>query len=327
MSFTTDLEDFLDNQNPGGYVQTSVNIETSDLTNRIDEIITSKGYIKSETDPTVPTWAKQPVKPTYTASEVGAMPINGISISNTLNSGTRLATITINGTSTNIYGNTSSDSGGTLTEENDPIFTSSPAYLITNTDINNWNNKSDFSGNYEDLLSPPKGFKEIIVNINNTYNQLGSRDFYLINADTINLSNDNTTPYYITDLINDYENYYLFLKVGDIAHLFLTNLDTYIDTNNNIEFYTFTLTPFINSTYITTKQIAEDNEDILDLLQIFVKYVVIIYDATNNTLYSKTSSTLQYELLEAGGSTWNMTINNLQTQIDALSSRLDELES
>lgn len=31
-------------------------------------------YLTSETDPTVPTWAKQPQKPTYTATEVGALP-------------------------------------------------------------------------------------------------------------------------------------------------------------------------------------------------------------------------------------------------------------
>lgn len=30
--------------------------------------------ITRETDPTVPAWAKQPTKPTYTAEEVGAMP-------------------------------------------------------------------------------------------------------------------------------------------------------------------------------------------------------------------------------------------------------------
>ena len=40
---------------------------TSQLTN-------NSGYISEETDPTVPAWAKEPNKPTYTASEVGALP-------------------------------------------------------------------------------------------------------------------------------------------------------------------------------------------------------------------------------------------------------------
>lgn len=37
---------------------------------------TGSGGILKETDPTVPDWAKQPSKPTYTASEVGALPIS-----------------------------------------------------------------------------------------------------------------------------------------------------------------------------------------------------------------------------------------------------------
>ena len=39
----------------------------SDLNNDV-------GYITEETDPTVPAWAKQSTKPTYTAAEVGALP-------------------------------------------------------------------------------------------------------------------------------------------------------------------------------------------------------------------------------------------------------------
>jgi hypothetical protein len=34
--------------------------------------IANKGYLTSESDPTVPSWAKQPNKPSYSASEVGA---------------------------------------------------------------------------------------------------------------------------------------------------------------------------------------------------------------------------------------------------------------
>lgn len=36
--------------------------------------IENKNYLTAETDPTVPEWAKQPTKPTYTAKEVGALP-------------------------------------------------------------------------------------------------------------------------------------------------------------------------------------------------------------------------------------------------------------
>lgn len=43
------------------------------LTTRVDAI-EQAGYITQETDPTVPAWAKQPTKPSYTAAEVGAIP-------------------------------------------------------------------------------------------------------------------------------------------------------------------------------------------------------------------------------------------------------------
>lgn len=38
----------------------------------------AEGSIKEETDPTVPAWAKEPNKPTYTASEVGALPADTV---------------------------------------------------------------------------------------------------------------------------------------------------------------------------------------------------------------------------------------------------------
>lgn len=47
--------------------QPAIPTKTSDLTN-------DSGFITTETDPTVPSWAKASTKPTYTASEVGALP-------------------------------------------------------------------------------------------------------------------------------------------------------------------------------------------------------------------------------------------------------------
>lgn len=61
---------------------TKVPSKTSDLTNDAGFIT---GY--TETDPTVPAWAKAESKPTYTASEVGALPSNG-----TAAAATKLAT-------------------------------------------------------------------------------------------------------------------------------------------------------------------------------------------------------------------------------------------
>ena len=44
---------------------------------------------------------------------------------------------------------------GFISSETDPVFTSSPASEITSSDITNWNNKSSFSGNYNDLSNKP----------------------------------------------------------------------------------------------------------------------------------------------------------------------------
>lgn len=59
-------------KNVASAVDTSDNIPTSNL---IKSFVENKGYITeyTETDPTVPSWAKQSTKPTYTASEVGAI--------------------------------------------------------------------------------------------------------------------------------------------------------------------------------------------------------------------------------------------------------------
>lgn len=60
---------------------------TSDLTN-------DSGFITTETDPTVPSWAKAETKPTYTASEVGAA-TNTHTHGNITNAGDITATATI----------------------------------------------------------------------------------------------------------------------------------------------------------------------------------------------------------------------------------------
>lgn len=44
---------------------------------------------------------------------------------------------------------------GALTAESDPVFSASPAAGITSQDITSWDNKSDFSGSYNDLTNKP----------------------------------------------------------------------------------------------------------------------------------------------------------------------------
>lgn len=63
------VEDYLE-QNPVEAPVQSVNGQTGAVELNAEDV----GAIADETDPTVPEWAKQPTKPTYTAAEVGALP-------------------------------------------------------------------------------------------------------------------------------------------------------------------------------------------------------------------------------------------------------------
>ena len=54
--------------------------------------------------------------------------------------------------------------------EADPVFSTSPAGGIKSTDIENWNNKSDFSGDYDDLTNKPDLSQFITNTVNNLTN-------------------------------------------------------------------------------------------------------------------------------------------------------------
>lgn len=56
---------------------------------------------------------------------------------------------------TNISAFTNDSGYITSYTETDPVFSASPSAGITNQDITNWNNKSTFSGNYNDLTNKP----------------------------------------------------------------------------------------------------------------------------------------------------------------------------
>ena len=56
---------------------------TGILPTKVSDLTNDSGYLTTETDPTVPSWAKQSNKPSYTASEVGAVSdvqVNGTSV-------------------------------------------------------------------------------------------------------------------------------------------------------------------------------------------------------------------------------------------------------
>lgn len=124
----TTVNTFTANASSNVTANITVPTDTGDLTN-------DAGYITgyTETDPTVPSWAKASSKPSYTFSEIGSKPstLSGYGITD--------AKIT-NGTIT-----LGSDTITPLTSftETDPIFTASDAYGIDSTDITNWDNSYD----------------------------------------------------------------------------------------------------------------------------------------------------------------------------------------
>lgn len=95
-------------------------LSTNDFTNADKAKLNSALQSYTETDPTVPTWAKAEKKPTYTASEVGALP----------------DTTTIPAALAD------------LTED-------STHMVVTDAEKTAWNAKSNFSGSYNDLTNKP----------------------------------------------------------------------------------------------------------------------------------------------------------------------------
>jgi hypothetical protein len=133
---------------------TSVNGNTGDVTvsvpTKVSELTNDSGFITgyTETDPTVPSWAKASSKPSYTASEVGAVPttrkVNGKALSSDIEIGSveipmsspweTVGAVDVQGALEYLDSNM-------LTSETDPVFTASAAHGISSSDISNWNSK------------------------------------------------------------------------------------------------------------------------------------------------------------------------------------------
>lgn len=64
------------------------------------------------------------------------------------------------------------DSSGGISIETDPIFSASASASITNEDISNWNNKSEFSGSYNDLTNKP-AIPSVPTNVSSFTNDAG----------------------------------------------------------------------------------------------------------------------------------------------------------
>lgn len=109
--------------------------------------------------------------------------------------------ITLNATQPTVPTKTSelTNDSGFITgyTETDPIFSASPAAGITSANITTWNNKSDFSGNYNDLTNKPT---LATVATSGSYNDLsGKPTIPTKTSDLTNDGSDNTAQYLETD--------------------------------------------------------------------------------------------------------------------------------
>lgn len=152
--------------------------DITDFPTEVSAFINDAGYLTSETDPTVPNWAKQNTKPSYTYSEVGAAAASHTHLTEDITDfPTEISTF--------------NNDVGYLTTETDPVFTASAAHGITSVDISNWNNKSDFSGNYNDLTNRPS-INGVTLSGNKTLADLDNRFIVILSEDLGVLSADKT---------------------------------------------------------------------------------------------------------------------------------------
>ena len=121
----------------------NLTLPNANVPTKVSELENDTGYLTIETDPTVPAWAKAAQKPTYTATEVGALPSN-----------------------THIPNTTAEliNDAGFITSADLPTkvsdLTNDAGYLTSHQDISGKANSADLatvatSGSYNDLLNKP----------------------------------------------------------------------------------------------------------------------------------------------------------------------------
>lgn len=142
------------------YVHTDNNYTTEEKTKLANAIT-------EEQDPTVPSWAKQSSKPTYTAQEVGALPDD-----------------------TPLFSGDYNDLGNkpTIPTALSQLSEDSTHRVVSDAEKTTWNNKSNFSGSYNDLTDKPT-IPDVPTNVSAFNNDAG----YLTQHQDISGKEDVTT--------------------------------------------------------------------------------------------------------------------------------------
>lgn len=257
LTFTQKVDKFFDNNTPGGYIQTTVNISDNDLSTRIEQAVRNQGFLTSTSH--IP-WSQVDNKPTFFSgnyadlsgkptklsqftNDLPSQHIPTINVSNTLASGDLLATITIDGINTNIYGNNGNNNSGII-EEDDPIFLSSPAASITNEDIENL---TTLSNNVDNLLVLNEKAKIIYINVEQSpysYTNFGAVSFF------------NSDDQLINDICAQLDQNKIIILVSSSGNWIINRYTI----NNNLN------TKFISLNFISHEQYFDILEDATNLI-------------------------------------------------------------
>ena len=126
----------------------------------VQELLDKAGTaVQTETDPTVPSWAKAESKPSYSASEVGAVPTTRKVNNKALSADVTLSASDVGAlpSDTPLFSGSYDD----LTNKPDipdslsDLSDDSTHRVVTDTEKSTWSAKSDFSGSYDDLTDKP----------------------------------------------------------------------------------------------------------------------------------------------------------------------------
>jgi hypothetical protein len=280
-------------------------LSTNDYTNEDKQKVNSA--LQSETDPTVPQWAKQPNKPSYTAHEVGALPNTtkyGSTVDLTMDSTTYVLTLSLKDQDGTVLNTKTVDlpiegvvvngrydavnkkivltlqSGSTIDVPVGDLVaglqteitsvnmldadlvddTNSTHKFVTTQEKQAWNNKSNFSGSYNDLTNKPT-IPVVPTNVSAFTNDAGyltqhqSLDDYVQKSQTTGLiKNDGTID----------TNTYLTQHQDISGKANKSEMSVTDGTGANSDKTTITLKTGTSATVLKSHQSLEGKQDVID---------------------------------------------------------------
>ena len=167
--------------------------------------------------------------------------------------------------------------------ETDPVFTASAASGITSTDITNWNNKSDFSGSYNDLTNKPT-----IPTVNNaklTIQKNGTTvKTFTANASS-NVTANITVPTTTNELTND--SGYITKSVSDLTNYTPTSSLATVATSGS--YNDLSNTPTIPTVPTNISAFTNDSGYITGITSSDIYNVLGYYPAAEPNIYAYNS--------------------------------------